>query len=601
MKRIIEMIKYIIKAMYGAVSRFPLTVASLSGAAVLLCYMISIHRSPPLSIEKMMFTLLVGAFLGMTAQFSVERFDRLIRLRMPVYGAAALLTAGYFLILWPAPEISAEIGVRTMVAVFALLCAVLWVPSFKNRADFNQIALVHFKSACTSLLYSGVLAAGMAAIIATIDILLFDVHQDTYSYIMVLIWVLFAPIYYLSLLPRFNSEDEFELEKAEKAKSYPKFLEILVSFIAVPLVAVYTLVLFTYFIKILVTLTWPSGQLGPMVLIYSAAGLVLFILASLLENRFALLYRRIFPKVLIPIVIMQLISVSIRLNAYGVTESRYYVALFGIFSIVIGIILSIKPVVKNSYIALLATAFAILSIIPPIDAFTISRVSQIARVESILQAEGILHDGKLTPKENASEETKVETTNILSYLDRQSSLKYIDWLPEDFEIYRDLETVIGFEPTYPHQADWESKYYYVGLDSQKPLIISDYDIALNIHSTRYIKEEGTENTTQSIPFTLEDNNYELVIERISQYETILTMKDADGKELVQTGLYDFIQRLAEPGNEPKEMLSPEKLTLEVTQNGYKLKVVFQNVNMNLGDDSDAGVDYTAIVLFGDSN
>ncbi len=316
---------------------------------------------------------------------------------------SALLTVGYFLILWPAPEISAEISVRTLVAVIALTCAVLWIPSFKGKADFNQVALVHFKSVFTSVLYSGVLSAGLAAIITTVDILLFHVNNDAYPYMMTIVWVLFATIYYLSLLPKFNSAEKADIQTVRAAVNYPRFLEILVSYIAIPLVTAYTVVLFAYFIKILVTLHWPSGQLGPMVLIYSTAGLVIFVLASLLENRFSVLYRKVFPKVLIPIVIMQMISVGIRLNAYGVTESRYYVVLFGVFSIVIGILLSLKPVSKNSTMALLAAVFAILSIIPPVDAFTVSRVSQINRVEMILETEGILTKGKLTPKANVPE------------------------------------------------------------------------------------------------------------------------------------------------------------------------------------------------------
>ncbi len=215
---------------------------------------------------------------------------------------------------------------------------------------------------------------------------------------------------------KFNSEKYLDLEALNIAENYPKFLVILVSYIAIPLVAAYYVVLFAYVVKILVTLHWPSGQLGPIGIVYSAAGLLIFILASLLENRFALFYRTIFPKVLIPIVIMQMVSVAIRLNAYGITESKYYVALFGVFSLVTAIFLSFKPVVAIILIALFAAGFAIFSFIPPVDAFTVSRVSQINRIETILEAEGILKDGKLTPKPEASEQTKIETPISFSYL-----------------------------------------------------------------------------------------------------------------------------------------------------------------------------------------
>ncbi|MDD3364959.1 MAG: DUF4153 domain-containing protein, partial [Syntrophomonas sp.] len=359
MNRFTKAIVLATQRLFEAVARFPMTVICLICTSMLLCYMISLHKDPELIIQKLMFTFLLGSFLGVASQFTCERFERLLKMRVVVYGVSVLITVGYYLIILPAPSISFEVVTRTLVAVFAMFCAFLWVPSYQSESDFNGIALTHFKSAFTSVLYSGVLSAGCASIIAAIDILLFKVNSDSYGYMMTIIWVLFATLYYLSLLPRYNSDDESEREYAQLTAQYPRFLEILISYIAIPLVATYTLVLAAYFIKILVTFKWPSGQLGVMVLAYSAAGLTIYVLASLLENRFAKLYRLIFPKVLIPVVIMQLISVAIRLNAYGITESRYYVTLFGVFSLVCGIVLSFKPVSKNGIIALLAAGFAI--------------------------------------------------------------------------------------------------------------------------------------------------------------------------------------------------------------------------------------------------
>lgn len=597
MKNWKEMIVFLLQGMSKAVHRFPLTVGCLSGATILIWYMISLDTSPSLTVEKAMYTLVVGAFLGMAAQFSAERFAKLSRFRPTINGIAVLLTAGYFLILWPAPQISQEITVRTLVAVFAMFCAMLWVPSCKEMADFNKVALIHFKGFFTSVLYSGVLTGGIAAIIAAVDILLFDVNSDAYSYMFTLVWVLFAPVYYLSLLPRFHSQAEADLVFFRKAESYPRFLEILVSYISIPLVTGYTLVLAAYFVKIIITMKWPSGQLGPMVLVYSAVGLILFVLASLPENRFAALYRRIFPKVLIPIVIMQLISVGIRLNAYGVTESRYYVALFGAFSIIIGIVLSLRPVKMNSTIALLAAGLAIISVIPPVDAFTVSRVSQITRIENILKDEGILAGGKLAPKENASEEAKIETTNILSYLDRQSSLKYIAWLPEDFAMYRNMKDIFGFEPTYPYNVGRDEKYFYAGLDTRKSVLISGYDVSLLIQSSRFNGEQNPE----YMDFKLGDKDYQLIVKRISDQEVNISVQDSSGSELIQTGLYDFAKGVAETGMEPKEMLPPERMTLDVNKGDYKLKVIFQNINITFGTDEGAGADYSAIVLFGDNH
>lgn len=592
MERIKGLIIKIIKGISIAGLRFPMTMVCLIAAAAIIFRLIAMNMSLPLLEQKLVFTFVVGAVLGMAVQILVERLNIYDRRRIFAYIASLVLLVGYFLILLSALEINAEITIRSFVAVFALVCMVLWIPSYKTEVNFNQTALIHFKSFFTSALYSGVLMAGIAAIIATIDTLLFNVNEDAYAYTMTIIWVVFAPVYYLSLLPKFNSKEKTDTDVLERASSYPRYLDILVSYIAIPLITAYTLVLIIYFLKILFTLTWPSGQVGPMVLVYSIAGFFIFVLSSLLDNRFAVFYRRVFPKVLVPLVIMQLISVGIRLNAYGVTEARYYVAIFGIFSILVGVLLSIKPDSRNGLIALLAAFFAIVSIIPPIDAFTVSRQSQINRIENILENEGMLVNGEIIKNENATKEAKIEVTNILYYLERSSSLEYIEWIPEDFMIYKDMESLFGFEPTYPNYPG-ELSFYSVALDSQQPLPVSGYDMLMNAFIGRHMNEK--EITDRD--FELEGYPYKLKITSLSNNDAHVAVLDVSGKELIGTDLYDYAKKILDEVVGAKSALSPEEMSFEVSNDEYKLKVIFQHINYTAGNDADAGTDYSFYVMF----
>ncbi len=595
MSRLIQAIKEMLVRLSVAVLRFPLSVISLIGATALICYMISLDVSPSLFVQKLTFTFVVAAFLGVTAQFACERFPRLNSMRPGVYLVAVLLAVGYYFIIAPVPAIDYDVGARTSVAVFSLFCAFVWLPSFREDADFNSVALVHFKSAAIAGLYAGVLAVGLAAIIGAVDILLFDVNGDTYGYMMAIVWVLFAPLYFLALLPRFNSTDSEDRFIAEEAYNYPKFLEILVSYIAVPLVTAFTLVLFFYFIKIAVTRVWPIGQLGPMVLGYSSAGLVIYILASRLENRFAVLYQLIFPKVLVPVVVMQLVSVYIRLNAYGFTESRYYVALFGVFSIVIGLVLSVKPVKRNGLIALLAAGFAIFSIVPPLDAFTVSRNSQVNRITNILQEAEILEDGKITPRDDADLEVRLETTSILQYLEYRKYLDDLSWIPDDFETYRDMKEVFGFEPTYP-QVKGNEDFFFAGLDMQTPLSIEGYDVLLRADVYWEKTIEG-EQKPVTFEFQVQGEDYRVVIERVSHQEARVAVQNAAGEELVATGLYDFASSLSRISDEAKEIRDVDSMTFDVEGKDTRLRIIFQTININLGTDTEAwATNYDMFIL-----
>ena len=592
MNRLKKTFMQLAKGLSAAILRFPFTVACLLVATALTCYIIYQPYDIPLAITKGIFTLVVGAMLGMTAQFALERFDKLDGKKLPVYGLTLLLTAAYWGILWPAPEISGEVVVRSIVAVFAMLCAVLWMRAYRDKADFNVISLIHFKAFFTSILYSIVVSIGISAILFAMDALLFRVDSDVYAYVMAIVWVLFAPLFYLSLLPKFNWKTEEEGALAQEKSHYPRFFEVLVCYIAIPLFTAYTLVLLAYFLKILVTFEWPSGIIGPMVLVYSAVGLVIFILASLPENRFAVLFRKIFPKVWIPIILMQMVSVWIRLNAYGITESRYYVTSFAVFSLASAVILSLWPVKRNKAIALLAVFFAVVSIIPPVDAFSLSRNSQIHRVEGYLTAEGILsREGTLTPNPNATEESKKEITNIISYLNYNSSLEYISWLPEDFVYYRDMKEVFGFEPFYPSEVPSDNKYFYASLDTEAPLDVAGYQISFNMDNYGHYEDERKER-----PFTLDGIKYTLVSTRLSDADVELFLEDESGRRLIGTRVYGFAEKVMTDSASSKDTYSPEEMTLTVNENGYGLKIVFTSINISQYGSNDVNGAYSAYVL-----
>lgn len=584
----------LVRGMSAAFLRFPYTVFCLVSLAALLFYIIS-RNAAPFWVEKSILALSVGVLLGILAQVVLERFSIRTKGKALLYGAALLLTAGYLAALWPTLEISDAIMVRTFVAIFALICAVLWVPSFRGGTDFNKLSLIHFKSFFTSLLYSAVMYIGIAAILFAVDNLLFSVHNDGYAYGAVIVGVLFAPLYYLSQLPELGQRTEEQTEADWQRETYTRFLEILVSYIAIPLFAAYTIVLLAYMVKILVTRVWPIGLLGPMVLIYSAVGIVLFVLASLPENRAASLFRRIFPKVWIPIVLMQMISVWIRLNAYGITESRYYVALFALFSLISAVVLSIRPIKANQSIALLAAIFALVSILPPVDAFTLSRNSQTHRLEKYLSAEGMLSNGELNPNPQASEQTKIEVTNILDYLEYRHSLDDVSWLPESYSSMRDMKESFGFERTYPNYSGQIYDYLYISLDEGKPLDIAGYDVAVPINSYRYmhLKDPDTENITTHA-LTAKGSEYTLTVERSSGFDVLVSLRDASSKVLVQAELQDYMEQL-QSDVASRNLLPPEALSFVETGNEAQLKIIFRSINATIGG-PETGADYSAYIL-----
>src|SRR5690606_10259219 len=111
--------------------------------------------------------------------------------RLAFLAAVLVLTAGYYLVIKQAPELSMELVIRTSVALFALLIAFIWIPAIKSKITFNQSFMITFKSLFNSLFFSGVIFAGIAIILGTFSILISEVDFEAYWHTANIVFVLF--------------------------------------------------------------------------------------------------------------------------------------------------------------------------------------------------------------------------------------------------------------------------------------------------------------------------------------------------------------------------------------------------------------------------
>lgn len=559
--------------------RFPVVVLYLIAMAITMFLTIEDDFSNEALYGRLFFTGIFGALLATEIQFGIERFKSLSKFALLLHGATLVLSVGYYYFMTN-DEMTQSMAVHLFVISFALFAGYLYMPSAKNEISFGNVALSHFKSAFTAILYGFVLFLGFVAIFGAIDILLYDLDTKIYAHTANIAFVLFTPVYYLSLLPKFNSKDEVDLIKNKASYNYPRVLEILVSFIVIPLISIFSVVLIVYFIKILVTGVWPVGQVGPMVLAYSATGYFIYILGSNLENKFSYYYRKIFPIILIPLVAMQLVSSYIRVEAYGITESRYYVILFGVFSIVSALMLIFSKRKNPNLIVLLSAIFAIISIIPPVDAFTVSKNSQENRLSEILMRNEMLVDNKIMPKDNVSNEDKFEITNITDYLARMGYLKDIEWYPKDYitdsGYYKNFEVVYGFSPYYSsYVPDETPQYIYARLDENEEIDVSGYDkfLKVNIFSNNSSLEIGN--------FTLNGDKYSVKQKSDGKGELIISIFDNNNNKVIEVEMKEFINTLIENVNEPKSLVSQENLTIIKENQNMELKIIANELNIDI--------------------
>lgn len=536
--RVKEMFENVFKGMGNSITRYPLTVLFLIGVAVLNGMMIERVND---NYTRQMLTLVVGGMLSVVGQTLYERFSTNKSMRYGLMGVAVVLTIAYYFAVGPQLQYDQNVIIKTSVALFSLVIAFIWIPSIKNEfVSFHRSFLSVVKAFFTSLLFSIVLSLGFSAIFSATDYLLFDVDYDILSHVLNIVASLFAPIYFLSMTPDYGLINEEAIaskavvaEKVENQFNVPRFLEILLSYIIIPLLAAYTFILILYVLLNITGDFWTNNLLEPLLVSFAVIGIIVLILSYTIENRFAVTFRKVFPKILLPVVVFQTVASILKIGEMGITHGRYYVILFGIFATIAGIIFSFMKPDKHGYIAAVILVLATISIVPPIDAFTISKNNQINLLEETLAKNNMLSDDTIVANPEAPMEDRVAITSVMSYITSMGYEDEVSFLPAGYEVYRDFNETFGFNMTYSvdHQDPSPRVGEYAYFDQEENYI---YEVAgFDRMSRQYLYYNVGEETEilEDITFEVEDESYTLTRQVVDDYYT-LAIVDSSGTELI---------------------------------------------------------------------
>ena len=168
----------------------------------------------------------------------------------------------------------------------------------------------------------------------------------------------------------------FHYDKSDKIITN-KLTDILLNYVLSPVLLIYTVILYLYFIKIAVMWSLPKGGVAAIVLAFSIA---LFFLKGcvLLVNKCS--YKWLYDKaswIVFPAYIMFWIATLYRINQYGFTEERVYLLVSGLVISLTAILFLTNRTGRYLYVTLLAILlFGGVTYIPGIRALDIERISQ---------------------------------------------------------------------------------------------------------------------------------------------------------------------------------------------------------------------------------
>lgn len=546
-------------------ARYPLTILFLLSIAVINGIEIHNHIN---NYGNLLFTLAIGIFASLVAQASYENFFGKLSHRGLLYGGAIIISIVYYFMILKVDDMGTVVSLRTTVAIFILLVAYIWIPTIKKMITFNETFLALFKAFFQSAFYFGILYIGVMLIIAAINQLIVQVDSKVLIHSANIIFVIFAPVYLLSLIPVYElNEDKDNNTRGRVAVSTTKLLDTLISYVIIPITAVFTLVLLIYVITNVSGKFWTDNLMEPLLVIYSITVIVVYLLSSNTTNSFTVYFRKIFPKVLVPIVLFQTIASILKIGEAGFTHGRYYAILFGVFATIAGVIFSIVPTRKNGLIAPILIGLSVISILPPIDAFTVSKNNQAKRLFHVLQANEMIAEDKIVPKANVSEDDRNTIINSIRYLDNMGYTNNIDLL-DTYNKNRDFDSIFGFSQY--DFGDKEYKSFYFPRENN-PISITGYDIILR---SNVIYSEGNKELGS---FVKEGVEYRLMVDTSEDISKVILLNEAQ-EQLISVDLNEIMNQLSDSSTERE--LTLEEATFTKENDLARIKIVVENIYTN---------------------
>ncbi len=558
--KIANMLKSIITSLYESLKRFPAAIV-LSASAVILLMVLN-HNNQYFTgdteelIVRIVMTLALGIPLTLCTRLIFERKgDMGLFRQIVVYLAEALGLALYFTFFLK--DMSMASVTRYIGINLSLYLAFVFIPYFYGRDDFELYVIKLLTRFFVTVIYSVVLFLGMVAILFTIDKLL-EIRVDEKLYLDMWLGVvgIFAVSFFLAGVPSYK--EQFELH------DYPKLLKVLLLYIVMPIVSVYTAILYAYFAKIIITLQWPVGLVAHLVLWYSViCAVIIFLISPLREdNKWTRTFIFLLPKLILPLIIMMFFSIGIRVKAYGITENRYYVIALGLWALGVMIYSNRKGERKNIILLVSLSLIAFLSVVGPWSSYPISRFSQNQRLEGILMRNGMLSGGSIVKTDKAvSKVDKKEISQILGYFSNNHTLDAVKYLPEGFKMSQ-MDDVFGF-PNAEYSSDNNRHYFSYNSDMRNnPVDIEGYSYMLPMDNHR----ASWKISDYDIEIKYDDNTQEIKI-------------STSGRQIYNKSLQGFVEQLHRKHIEDRKTdAATDEMTLIDEKENIRVKLIFNHIN-----------------------
>ena len=544
MKKIKENVKKLLLHFKSGFERFPVTIILAFMHFITGIYIAEVRNFQSDEFIEINFLLFGSIFITVMFEMLYEKYfyKKNRWLVRGVYSVITFVVSIIFFVEYLRTNDYYNIYYFTLIPISMVLF--LLIPILRKKESREKYLQSVFSNFVTTGIFAAVLWIGIEIILATVNYLFFYSGDSLFfrltTYSFWFITEVFGASLFLSLLKKPDNN----LENYE----FPFIFNLLIKFAIIPLIIIYTGVLYIYMARVIISMHLPKGLISHLVLWYTAFSVFIMILITPFtqKDKFFENFKKYFPYFSIPLIFASLFAVFQRTYQYGITENRYYV-LISIFWLLFCMILYIRNMNVTGVFISLIICF-IISVYTPLSAKNVSNFSQSQRLKRMLVKYGALKDGKIskiTQKLTNRQGSQIHTT--IQYISDNSTIAKLNFKNEKGEVYStlgDLEKGLDVKESWKDYSIYDSEdddrekddehkiVTYKIKNSENAEIISDiggYDNFVSYRKVDNIDPVDQENESEKYKITIKNK--------------IITINSKDGTELAKINYEEAVQQI----------------------------------------------------------
>jgi hypothetical protein len=474
-------------------------------------------------------------------------------------------------------------SVRISVAIVVSLIAFIYLAGFpKEESDFSRSLFMFHKAFFIAAIYSAVIMAGTSGVAGAVQALLYrDMSEKVYMYLGTVTGFLAFTIF-VGYFPDFTKgmvDDHREI-----AQKQPKFIEVLLQYIMVPIALALTAVLLLWTGKTVLSGTWPSFmRLAGIATSYAVIGIWLHIMVTHHETGFSAFFRRIYPWAALLILAFEARALILQLSRTGLKVIEYNFILIWILAVAVAVLLLVKKEKSHPVIAALICAATIFAVLPVVGYHVLPVRAQVSRLETLLVSENMLKDERLVPAAiEPARSVREDITDAVEFLNRTDDESRLPtWFDRDLYQKDTFEASMGFGMVWPEQDNYDdnpdARRFGTSLMLPNGVVdISDYTWSVFLSGFE-TDEEGR----GQVDIEGERGEYSIIWERDGEPTLMIYL---DGELILEEGMGSYLNQLAEqyPDSDVNDTdIATEDLSLVLGTQEVTVLLIFRHVSVNL--------------------